>query len=51
MLQSDEGKTREEPAAPPSGLTADASALVARDWSAALALQLNDNGDPVPFDP
>jgi hypothetical protein len=34
-------------AAPPSPVTADASALVARDWSAALALALNDNGDPV----
>jgi WD40 repeat protein/subtilisin-like proprotein convertase family protein len=34
-------------AVPPSPVTADASALVARDWSAALALALNDNGDPV----
>jgi hypothetical protein len=25
--------------------------LVARDWSAAFALRLNDNGEPVPFDP
>jgi hypothetical protein len=30
---------------------ADAAALVARDWSAALAVRLNDNGDPVPFAP
>jgi hypothetical protein len=30
---------------------ADAAALVARDWPAALALRLNDNGEPVPFDP
>jgi hypothetical protein len=37
--------------ASPSVITADASALVARDWSAALALALNDNGDPVPFEP
>jgi hypothetical protein len=29
----------------------DAAALVARDWPAALALRLNDNGEPVPFDP
>jgi hypothetical protein len=36
--------------AAPSAVTTDASALVARDWSAALALQFNDNGDPVPFD-
>ncbi len=35
----------------PSAVTADASALVARDWSALLELRLNDNGDPVPFDP
>jgi hypothetical protein len=35
-------------AAPPSPVvTADVSALVARDWSAVLALALNDNGDPV----
>jgi hypothetical protein len=26
-------------------------ALVARDWQAAFALRLNDNGEPVPFDP
>ncbi len=38
-------------AALPSAVTADASALVARDWSALLELRLNDNGDPVPFDP
>jgi len=25
--------------------------LVARDWSAALALRLDDNGDAVSFDP
>jgi WD40 repeat protein/subtilisin-like proprotein convertase family protein len=29
----------------------DSAALVARDWSAALALRLNDNGEPVPIDP
>jgi WD40 repeat protein/subtilisin-like proprotein convertase family protein len=38
-------------AAPPRAVTPDASALVARDWSAALGLRLNDNGDPVPFEP
>ena len=38
-------------AAPSSAGAADASALVARDWSAVFALRLNDNGDPVPFDP
>jgi WD40 repeat protein/subtilisin-like proprotein convertase family protein len=38
-------------AAPPRPVTMDASALVARDWPAALALRLNDNGDPVPLDP
>ena len=38
-------------AASPSVVTADPAALVARDWSAALALRLNDNGDPVPIDP
>jgi len=38
-------------AAPPRAVTPDAIALVARDWSTALALRLNDNGDPVPFDP
>jgi hypothetical protein len=38
-------------AAPPSSVTAEASALVARDWSAALALALNDNGDPVAREP
>jgi hypothetical protein len=27
------------------------AALVARDWSDAFALRLNDNGEPVPFDP
>jgi WD40 repeat protein len=29
----------------------DAAALVARDWPAVFALRLNDNGEPVPFDP
>jgi hypothetical protein len=29
----------------------DAQALAARDWTAALALRLNDNGEPVPFAP
>jgi WD40 repeat protein len=29
----------------------DLAPLVARDWSAAFALRLNDNGEPVPFDP
>jgi hypothetical protein len=28
-----------------------AAALVAADWPAALALRLDDNGEPVPFDP
>jgi len=37
-------------AAPPASVTADASALVTRDWSAALGMRLNDNGDPAPFD-
>jgi WD40 repeat protein len=37
-------------AAAPSG-TAAGAALGARDWSAALALRLDDNGDPVAFDP
>ncbi|HET7924191.1 MAG TPA: proprotein convertase P-domain-containing protein, partial [Rhodanobacteraceae bacterium] len=37
-------------AAPPAAVTANASALVTRDWPAVLGLQLNDNGDPVPFD-
>jgi WD40 repeat protein len=27
------------------------SPLVVKDWATALALQLDDNGDPVPFDP
>jgi len=27
------------------------AALVTKDWAAALALRLDDNGDPVPFDP
>ncbi|HXS79551.1 MAG TPA: AAA-like domain-containing protein [Gammaproteobacteria bacterium] len=38
-------------AAPPRAVTPDAIALLARDWSTALALRLNDNGDPIPFDP
>jgi hypothetical protein len=29
----------------------DAAAFVARDWPAALALRLNDNGEPLSFDP
>lgn len=37
-------------AAPPAAVTAEASALVTRDWPAALGMRLNDNGDPVPFD-
>jgi len=37
--------------ASPSVVTADASTLVARDWSALLALRLNDNGEPVPSAP
>ena len=36
-------------AAPPPQ-DANASALVAREWSTALGLRLNDNGDPLPFD-
>jgi hypothetical protein len=27
------------------------AALVTKDWPVALALRLDDNGDPVPFDP
>ena len=38
-------------AAGPRAVTTEASALVARDWPAALALRLNDNGDPVPLEP
>lgn len=38
-------------AAPTSPPSADLAALVARDWAAAFALRLNDNGEPVPFDP
>jgi WD40 repeat protein/subtilisin-like proprotein convertase family protein len=38
-------------AAAPRAVTMEASALVARDWTAALALRLNDNGDPVPLEP
>ena len=34
-----------------SDVAGDAATLVARDWPAALALRLNDNGEPVPFDP
>jgi WD40 repeat protein/subtilisin-like proprotein convertase family protein len=34
-----------------SEVAGDAAALVARDWPAAFALRLNDNGEPVPFDP
>ena len=37
--------------AAPSSSPSDAAALVARDWPAAFALRLNDNGDLVPFDP
>jgi hypothetical protein len=37
-------------AAPPAPVTADASGLVTRDWPAALGLELNDNGDPVPLE-
>ena len=37
-------------AAAPVG-AADTAALVARDWAAVFALRLNDNGEPVPFDP
>jgi hypothetical protein len=29
----------------------DPAALVTRDWSAALGLQLNDNGQPMPLAP
>lgn len=35
----------------PGLVPADAPALVAREWFAALGLRLDDNGDPVPFDP
>jgi hypothetical protein len=38
-------------AAAPRAVTTEVSALVARDWAAALALRLNDNGDPVPLEP
>jgi len=38
-------------AAAPSDPPRDAAQLVARDWAAAFALRLNDNGEPVPFDP
>jgi WD40 repeat protein len=30
---------------------ADAAPLVARDWTGVFALRLNDNGEPVPFEP
>jgi len=35
---------------PPASVTADAAALVSRDWTTALGVRLNDNGDPVPLD-
>jgi hypothetical protein len=35
----------------PAVATDDAAELVGRDWSAAFALRLNDNGDPVPLEP
>jgi hypothetical protein len=38
-------------AAAPRAVQGDAAALVARDWSAALGLRLNDNAEPVPVDP
>jgi hypothetical protein len=34
-----------------SDAAGDAATLVERDWPAALALRLNDNGEPVAFDP
>jgi len=34
-----------------SAAAGDTAALVERNWSAAFALRLNDNGDPVQFDP
>jgi WD40 repeat protein/subtilisin-like proprotein convertase family protein len=37
-------------AAPSAAVTADAAALVTRDWPAALGMRLNDNGDPVPLE-
>jgi hypothetical protein len=37
--------------AAPHVAAADARALITRNWEAALALRLNDNGDAVPFDP
>jgi WD40 repeat protein len=37
--------------AAPANAAASAAELVARDWSAALALRLNDDGEPVPVDP
>jgi WD40 repeat protein len=37
-------------AAPTDGAV-DVAALAERDWSAAFALRLNDNGEPMPFDP
>ena len=38
-------------AAPLGPVTAAASALVTRDWPTILGVRLNDNGDPVPFEP
>ena len=32
-------------------VSVDVAALVARDWQSAFALRLNDNGEPLPFDP
>ncbi len=37
--------------AEPDARGADTASLVARDWAAAFGLQLNDNGEPVSFDP
>ena len=45
------GRLAQADAAPPRAVTPEASALIARDWSAALALRLNDNGDPMPLEP
>lgn len=38
-------------AAAGDGGASDGAAFVARDWQTAFALRLNDNGEPVPFDP
>jgi WD40 repeat protein/subtilisin-like proprotein convertase family protein len=38
-------------AAAPIASSEDRSALVGRDWQAALGMRLNDNGEPVAFDP